>query len=212
VLKSADKEHLEDLEDRVEVVKRTKLQPFPNSFLATIQQAIVKKYRLLIEYYSDYNQASTQREVEPIGISYYGEGWHLIAFCRLRHDYRDFRADRIKSLTNTGQFFRNQHLSLQHYLQQFTHPEHLQEAVVLFDQSAVRYLGEQKYVYGFQSEEKLGDKLKIHFRTAYMESLGRWLLSYGNAVHVEKPERLKDIMLELASEIQSHYLSREVHR
>jgi predicted DNA-binding transcriptional regulator YafY len=210
VLKSADKEHIHDLATHVEVLKRRKSQGFPNSFLTVIQQAIVKKQRISMEYYSYYNEETTVREVEPIGISYYGEGWHLIAFCLLRQDYRDFRADRIKHLCLTGQRFTGQHLSLQHYLQQFTHPLHLEDVTILFDQVVVRYIAEQKYIYGFQSEEFIGEKVQMHFRTAYVESLGRWLLSLGNSIEIVQPERLKQIMMELALEIQDHYLHKVI--
>ncbi|MDO1447897.1 YafY family protein [Rhodocytophaga aerolata] len=210
VLKSADKEHVEDLENRVQVLKPVKSQVFSNDFLTTIQQAIVKKCTLLLEYFSYYNEATTKREVDPIGISYYGEGWHLIAFCHLRQDYRDFRADRIIQLTNTGRMYKTQHLSLQHYFQQYGTPQNLEEVVILFDQQMCRFLGEQKHLYGYQSEERQGEKVRVVFNTAYLQSMGRWLLSYGNAVQIEKPERLKDIMIDLASEVQSHYLHQEV--
>jgi predicted DNA-binding transcriptional regulator YafY len=212
VLKSADKEHVEDLENRVQVLKPARSQPFPNDFLSTIQQAIVKKNRLLMEYYASYTDTTTTREVEPIGISYYGEGWHLIAYCQLRQDYRDFRADRIKNLQNTGQCFNSQHLSLQHYLQRFAIPEQIEEVRVWFEQHMCRYIGEQKHYYGYQSEERQGDRVCMHFHTAYLESLGRWLLSYGNSVQIEKPARLKEIMIDLAAEIQNHYLKQEVNQ
>lgn len=210
VLKATDKEYVEDLENRVAVLKPVKSQPFPNHFLTTIQQAIVHKHVLQLSYFSYYNEATTQREVEPIGISYYGEGWHLIAFCQLRKDYRDFRVDRIQNLVDSGRVFKNEHLSLQHYLQQFMKPSKLEEVTVLFDKQVARYIGEQKYVYGFQKEEKLEASVRMHFRTGYVKSLGRWLLSYGNSVQIEMPESLKDYMIELASEIQNHYLNQEV--
>jgi predicted DNA-binding transcriptional regulator YafY len=206
VLKSGDKEHVENLENRVEVLKPAKAQPFPNDYLTTIQQAIVQKKKLLLEYHSYYNEETTRREVEPIGISHYGEGWHLIAFCQLRQDYRDFRADRIKSLVSTGESFKREHISLQHYLQHFTHPAQSDEVIVVFDPSVVRFMGETKYIYGFQREEHKDGKVRMYFRTAYVEPMGRWLLSFGNAIEIEHPQRLKGIMTELATEIKTHYL------
>ena len=32
---------------------------------------------------------------------FYGDQWHLIAFCRQRHDVRDFRVDRISNMITT---------------------------------------------------------------------------------------------------------------
>jgi predicted DNA-binding transcriptional regulator YafY len=72
--------------------------------------------------------------------------------------------------------------------------------------------GAAETFFGFRSEEKAGNKVRMHFETAHLESLARWLLSYGNAVQIEKPERLKEIMVDLAAEIQNHYLPQEVER
>ncbi len=210
VLKAKDKEHVEDLESRVAVMKPVRPQAFPNDFLTTIQQAIVNKHILQLSYFSNYNEVTTQREVEPIGLSYYGSGWHLIAFCQLRQDYRDFRVDRIQNLTLVGKVFKKEHPSLQNYLQQFMKPTNLEEVVILFDQQIARYLGEQKYAFGFQKEERQDGMVKMYFQIGCLQYIGRWLLSYGNSVQIEKPERLKEIMIELASEIQHHYLGQEV--
>ena len=56
---------------------------------------------LQLQYHSQYNDAETQREVEPVGLHHYRMGWHLIAFCRTRQDYRDFRVDRIREFFQT---------------------------------------------------------------------------------------------------------------
>ncbi|MEJ0055805.1 MAG: WYL domain-containing protein [Bacteroidota bacterium] len=60
----------------------------------------MNKEVLEIEYQSTQEEL-TKREIEPIGIQYYSAHWHLIGWCRLRSGYRDFRADRIKTLSNS---------------------------------------------------------------------------------------------------------------
>lgn len=212
VLNDSEKDHLENLQSYVEVFKRTReIQPeFPNSFLTDLQKAMVQKQILEIEYYSNYKDQLTTRTVEPIGLFYYGAGWHMIAWCQLRNDYRDFRADRIKELKCTGKPFSNRNLlSLQEYLSTvMQNHQEVERAVVLFDKTAVRYTGEQKYWYGYVSEEDLGEKIRITFLTSCMRSLGRWLLFFGKTVEVESPEKLNDIMLELIEELSGHYLKK----
>ena len=47
--------------------------------------------------------AQTRREVEPVGLNYWGKTWTVAAWCRLREDFRTFRIDRIQSMTDTGE-------------------------------------------------------------------------------------------------------------
>lgn len=67
--------------------------------LTGIQSALAERRVLDLEYRKEGEEAPTRRSVEPLGLLYYGERWHLIAHCRLRHDVRDFRTDRIVGLT-----------------------------------------------------------------------------------------------------------------
>lgn len=85
-------------------------------YLVPIQNAIVERRILRIGYVNQQEEESL-REVEPIGLTFYSLNWHLIAWCHLRGEYRDFRTSRISQLTVTLQSFRKtDHISLQEYL------------------------------------------------------------------------------------------------
>jgi len=209
VLKSHSKEDLEDLEPRIAVMKNPATPSMVAApFLTDIQGAIVQRLALALEYLSSYagSEQITKREVEPVGLLYYGSGWHLIAWCRLRNDYRDFRVDRIRSLNSIGKTFKTRPTdSIQHYLNRLARTENLQEVVVSFDKSVVRYIGSQKYNYGYLSEKDLGDRVTMHFLTAHVEGLAHWLLMYTNAVTVESPDLLHVHLQRLVAELQMHY-------
>lgn len=207
VLKRTEKEHLEDLETRIAVINRRRQIPFSEHLLNQIQQAIVRQHVLCIDYVSNFQTQATQREIEPIGLVHYSSHWHLIAFCRLRKDYRDFRTDRIQNLTNTERFFKKQNLlTLQAYLGQLRTQENLEEAVVWVHKGAAVFMQEQKYSWGFISEEAHGKYVKMTFMTQHFESMGRWLLTYGKHITVESPQKLQDMMRNLTSELIEHYL------
>jgi predicted DNA-binding transcriptional regulator YafY len=207
VLKRAEKEHLEDLDTRIAVINRRRQTPFSEHLLNQIQQAIVRQQVLCIDYISNYQREATQREIEPIGLVHYSSHWHLIAFCRLRNDYRDFRTDRIQNLNNTEKFFKKQNLlTLQAYLEQLRTQENLEEAVVWVHRGAAVFMQEQKYSWGFLSEETHGKYIKMTFMTQYFEGMGRWLLTYGKHVTVESPPKLQDMMRNLTNELIEHYL------
>jgi predicted DNA-binding transcriptional regulator YafY len=209
VLKDSEKDRLESLQSLIEIHKdERKDQPeFPNHFLSDIQKSVVQKEVIRIRYSTSYKNELSEREVEPIGLYHYGSGWHLIAWCRLRSDYRDFRADRITGLYNTGKKFENQNLlSIKEYISQvvMSHGD-VQQVVICFEKAAARFLGEQKYNYGYVSEEDLGDKIRITFLTAYPTGLARWLLMFGNTIEIISPDSFKDVVLKFIDELTEHH-------
>ena len=66
--------------------------------------------------YQDIKGDVTERFIEPIGITFYSQSWHLIAYCRMREDYRDFSILRIQDLQETGEQYTQRHLSLHGYI------------------------------------------------------------------------------------------------
>lgn len=93
------------------------LMPDTN-YLTVIQNAIVQKTILKLEYANAQDEVSS-REVEPIGLTFYSLNWHLIGWCHLRNDYRDFRTSRIQRLSASLMPFRkNDHIELNEYLRE----------------------------------------------------------------------------------------------
>lgn len=207
VLKRSDQERLDDLDAQINVAKPTTRQPYSTDLLNAIQQAVAQHHVIHLHYHSQYNDAETQREVEPVGLYHYWTGWHLIAFCRTRQDYRDFRIDRIRQITDTQQrFARRERLSLQEYLDRLKVKRPTMAATVVFHKAVTQYMQEQKYTFGFQREDDLGDQVRMHFQTPYPEGLARWLLMYGNAATVEQPDSLRTMIQTLVEEVRVHYL------
>lgn len=89
-----------------------------NDYLSCIQEAISSKQMLHIHYSNKASEIS-QRKVEPIGLIFYALSWHMIAWCHLRNEYRDFRVSRISQLNKTtSSFLKEKHIPLQEYMQQ----------------------------------------------------------------------------------------------
>ena len=215
VLNESEKDHLENLHARIEVMKAPQQEKtFPDHFLTTIQKAAVDKEVLRIEYSTNYSGEVTLREVEPIGLFYYSNAWHLIAWCRLRSGYRDFRTDCIKTLKVTGTKFDARNLlSLQEYLATVVEGNReVEKVVVVFEKSMARYLGNSKYMYGLASEELLDNKVRMTFLTSHIRPLCRWLLMFGKSVTIEHPDKTKDIIAELLEELNQHYQTQEIAR
>lgn len=87
-------------------------------YLATIQKAIANRLVLEIEY-TNLQKELSRRLAEPIGLVFYAFNWHLIGWCHLKKDYRDFRVSRIIRLRCTEESFINKrHLPMDEYMKQ----------------------------------------------------------------------------------------------
>ncbi len=68
----------------------------------TVQRAIGEQLVVAIDYL-DRSSVSTRREVEPVGVVSLDADWYLVGWCRLRHDARTFKLDRIHGAELTGE-------------------------------------------------------------------------------------------------------------
>lgn len=106
-------QEIEQLQEQVQVYINPTYTP---RNLKLAEQACTEKQVLRIEY-QDFNGRLTRREVEPIGMTFYSQNWHLIAYCRLREDYRDFVLSRISQLELLSEFYTTRRYSLKEYIQ-----------------------------------------------------------------------------------------------
>ena len=69
-----------------------------------LHAAIAARQVLRLDY-RDEAARTTQREVEPLCLAFWGGVWTLGSWCRLRGDFRTFRPDRIATFESTGEVF-----------------------------------------------------------------------------------------------------------
>lgn len=204
ILRSTEKDFLETIDERIEVVRNPWLPPVDRKVhpLQAILKSIAGKTVLNIHYFATHSQEKTERNVEPVGVFFQGGNWHLIAFCRLRNDYRDFRTDRISALQSTDKAFDKEHPTLKVYLKQIAKEKNLTPVVMRVSKSVVPYLQEQKYYNGFVSEETIGDQVEMTFLTSSLEGFSRWYVMFGDQAEIITPGNLKTRVLSLLSVIE----------
>ena len=74
------------------------------SLLATLATACRDQLRLAFSY-ADGRGRNTERSVEPQGLAHTGHRWYLVAWDRLRDDWRTFRIDRMVGAPTVGAHF-----------------------------------------------------------------------------------------------------------
>ncbi|RXF72520.1 helix-turn-helix transcriptional regulator [Arcticibacter tournemirensis] len=206
VLRKPEKDLLENLDSYIEVLQtrpqKQASQPGLN-ILQTILKAINDKRVVDICYFAHYKQESTHRQIEPIGVFYLDNYWHLVAFCHMREDYRDFRMDRIRSLSLTNEPYQHQHISLKEYTEQEYKCRDLLSVVIRVNKKAARHLAEQKYYNGFISETEKDDSIEMSFLTAFPEGFARWFLMFADEAVLVEPVSLKNRIEEILSAISA---------
>ena len=209
VLRSTDKDYVDSLTEHIEIISR--YSPDSDSsqqHLSLLQQAVVHKKIVHLHYRSNLKEETTRRKVEPIGLLHYGSAWHLIGWCQLRNDYRDFRMSRMLGVSlDNDTFDPSSHPSIREYIEQLRKGSDLEEVIVHFDKGTVKYLQEQKYLHGFVSQEELESSVRMKFLTSSQSYFARWLLTYTCSVRIESPAALKTLMSELSENLSEHYRS-----
>jgi predicted DNA-binding transcriptional regulator YafY len=205
ILKSSDKELLENIEGNIEVLRRKPLVHNSNdsNLLQTIIQSIPEKKALQIRYHTFYSNEIKDRIIEPIGVFFSENYWHTIAYCELRNDYRDFRLDRILNIIKTDNDFKKIHPAIKDYMQKFKRDQNLETVIIDIDSQYAHYLKEQKYYYGFVDEKQINDKIQMTFLTAYLKSFAQWFIMFADKADIISPIILKDILKEVIDKIKS---------
>jgi predicted DNA-binding transcriptional regulator YafY len=116
VLPNKIKKRTERLEQKMGVTN-VYIDNSPKSkYLLEIQKALVE-YTVITISYTNKAGVSTKRNVEPFAIySNKNYEWVMIAFCRLRKDFRTFSVISIEKLTTTAEKFEPHKMTFKQYL------------------------------------------------------------------------------------------------
>jgi predicted DNA-binding transcriptional regulator YafY len=119
-IKSVLKGDLKDKADLLSnsIIIRQNLSLETNSeYLSIIQMSLTNRFVLQINYQALEADEMSERSIEPFAIYSTQNNWLLIAWCRLRKDFRAFRLDRIKQLEMLDQKYEPQKMTLQEYFE-----------------------------------------------------------------------------------------------
>lgn len=86
--------------------------------LSDLQFALTNFFLVNIEYTNESGN-TTNRLIEPFALLSTQENWLLVAWCRLRHEFRYFRLDRIQKMEMLTEKFTPHNLTLQEYFDKF---------------------------------------------------------------------------------------------
>lgn len=114
VLRYSSKEKTHLLGERIVVFNNYQKEITSNS-LASVQMAITHNQLIKINYHSIGKGETTCRTIEPYALYKTKENWILIAWCKLRDNYREFRLDRIDTYQIMPEKFKDRDFELMEY-------------------------------------------------------------------------------------------------
>lgn len=173
--------------------------------LLPIQQAVLAR-RVLHLRYCAREQGETERDVEPLGVVYYGDAWYLVAWCRLRGDYRHFKLERVLDLQVLSERFQPR--------AGFSLQEHLASARAAVPRIEVRVWASDAALERVRRESFAGMRTEapasnggwiVSLQTYSIDWVVRWLLSFGGEVEALEPDSLRQRLAETARAVAEKY-------
>lgn len=175
--------------------------------LVELQNSLAESKALRIEYKAGGRGEVSTREVEPLGLIHYLDYWHLIGWCRLRGDFRDFRLDRIQKLDVLNErVSRRGDFSLQQYLKEQRDEGESIEVKVFFSDFGVGR-AKREWSLGLVAEEGVEGGSVLTLKTGACDWMLGWLLSFRENARVIAPGELKDSLVAEARRLVAHHES-----
>lgn len=194
VLDPSDKDYLSHMESKIEVVQHTVLQEGATreDVLKIILAGLGGHLVMKMNYFTHARQEESKRTIEPVGIFYVNRYWHLLAFCREKNDYRDFRFDRIKQISLTEVRFKTKHPALKVLLNEQYAATKLEEVTLLVSHHGALQISDSKYYFGYVSERNTTEGIEMEFLTMSLEGFARWYVSIADYATIIYSQPLKN--------------------
>jgi predicted DNA-binding transcriptional regulator YafY len=179
--------------------------------LMPVQEAVVRRRCLALEYDTGGRGELHERVVEPLGVVFYGRRWHLLGWCRWREEVRDFRLDRMRRCEVLAETFEpRDDFSMMQYMHRSGSSEELIPVTITCDPWVLdRVLAELPAQ--LVERESLPDGCTRIKGLAYSLSwLSGWMLGLGTAARAIEPPELCEKLAASARALADHHEKKAV--
>jgi predicted DNA-binding transcriptional regulator YafY len=209
VLPRDRQDHVERLVSRTLVYGQSSRRTAPEAagqrWLLPVQQGVVLRRVLRMTYQGRDRVEETMRDVEPLGVVFYGGAWYLVAWCRLRKDYRSFRIDRIRRLeVSPVQFEAREGFSLKKYMEEYSDRDQTLPVRVWFHRAAQERARRESYATLIEEKARDGGG-EFSLYAWSLEWMARWLLSFGEGAEALAPAKLRALVRTEAEKVAAKH-------
>ncbi|PAW64880.1 MAG: hypothetical protein B9S34_11895 [Opitutia bacterium Tous-C1TDCM] len=179
--------------------------PAAEPWLAAVQRAVAQRRVIRFSYCARDKTAAEVRDTEPLGVVFYSGAWYLVAWCRLRGDFRHFRVDRIRQLeVRAESFAARPDFSLTRHLAEQQAREATYSARVWLAETVLGRARSESYATLVEETRRDGGAEYALFTYSY-EWLARWILSFGSEAEALEPAELRERVRAHAEAVASRY-------
>ncbi len=209
VLPRDRQDHVEKLVSRT-IVRGRRGQGTPEvaaqRWMVTVQQAVVLRRVLRMTYRGLERDVDTQRDVEPLGVVFYGGAWSFVGWCRLRQDIRHFRVDRIRRLELLPVTFpAREDFSLAKHMENYGAERKSLPVRIWFHRYAQERAQRESYATLIEENRRDGGA-EFTLYSYSLEWTAQWLLSFGDRAEAIAPSKLRQFVRVEAEKITAKYV------
>jgi len=179
--------------------------PAEAEVFAACSDALLHRRLLAFQHYAPENDRLTERIVEPHHLQHYQGNWVLLAFCRLRQDWRKFHLARIRAPRALDEGFAPRPVAAWRPLLEgafgiFQGGER-EEVVLRFSPFRARWIRDEFWHRDQQLQEEADGALRLSFPVADYREVTLRILQYGADVEVLAPPRLRAEVAAVATQL-----------
>lgn len=195
--------------DNAVSLQLTAYSPVPENIFKIVLEGCLKRRSLCFTYTSPSRNETSKRTVDPYHLFNYMGTWHLIAYCQMRTDLRDFNLLRISDIQLLEDAFAvKQGFDVRKYFSSSfgLYKGNMTTQVTLrFSSEKSRWIKGQIW-HKDQKEKVFKDgSIELTFPVASFAEIMMEILKHGSGVEVVKPERLREMIKAEAAKIAKIY-------
>ena len=183
--------------------------PAPEQVFKAILEGCLKKRCLSFSYYSPATEEKSERTVEPYHLFNYMGTWHLIGYCRLRKEIRDFALSRIseaKVLTESFKISADFDFK-KYFLSTFGlyKGKSTKEVTLRFTPEKSKWIKDQIWHKDQKIKYLKDGSIELSFPVSDFSEIKMEILKHGGMVEVVRPKSLRDLIKTEAQNILKIY-------
>lgn len=183
--------------------------PAPEEVFKTVLESCLKRRSLTFTYSSPAYDEIIMRTVDPYHLLNYMGTWHLIAYCHMRRNMRNFVFNRMKNLTVLEQTFTiPSSFSIKEHLQSgfgIYKGKSLRDVTLRFSPPKSRWIAGQIWHKDQKAKYLKDGSLELTFPVANFAEITMEILKHGAGVEVIKPKALREIITHEVKKILKIY-------
>jgi len=194
--------NLEEIKERVSV-KNVEYYKVDETVFHKVVDSLFLNEPLKISYHTPHKDETTDRVIQPLHLLCYMGSWHLIAFCSLKGDLRDFALSRIRTIESPPQVVKlpKRLPSIKDYISKnfglMSGGESI-EVCLKFVPEVSHWISEQIWFSGQEVSANEDGSVCLKFPVADFREVRREILKYGASVEVlSPPELIREIKEEI---------------